>query len=432
MVGTKGNEKQNPYDKKIVVIGTGYVGLPAAILFARAGFTVVGVDIDRNIVEAISGGVLHIGEKELQDIFKEENVRKNLRSQESPCEGDVFLIAVPTPLDKRKKIADLSFVIDAVKSILPYLRKGNLVILESTVPPLTCREIIKPMIEEGTGLCVSREVFVAHCPERILPGSIFYEIVHNDRVIGGMDTKASQMAEALYSSFVNGRLFLTDDVTAEFCKLVENTFRDVNIALANEIEQVSETLGVDAQEVISLANHHPRVKVLKPGIGVGGHCIPLDPWFIKQVDPENTSLIFTARRINDARPGRIAGKIRRLLKDVSDPRIVVLGVAYKPNTYDTRESPALEIGAMLQKDGYDVACYDPLVKNYEYTTIADIAKGKDCLAVLVEHDQIKQELEEHLDVIKKQMRTPIIFRPMHVYRAVGESAHLVTEVSEIS
>ena len=429
---TEEDKKLNPRDKKIVVVGTGYVGLPAAILFARAGYKVVGVDIDKNIVEAINGKILHFGEKELEKIFQEETVQKNLKSQETPCEGDVFLIAVPTPLDKRKKIADLSFVVAALKSILPFLRKGNLIILESTVPPLTCREIIKPIIEEGTGLRVNKEVYVAHCPERILPGDIFHEIVHNDRVIGGMDKKSSQIAEELYSSFVKGHLFITDDVTAELCKLVENAFRDVNIALANEIEQVSETLGVNAQEVIMLANNHPRVKLLNPGIGVGGHCIPLDPWFIKEVDPENASLIFAARRVNDARPKRIAEKIRRLLKDLSDPKIVVLGIAYKPNTYDTRESPALEIIDNLKADGYDVVCYDPHVKNYEYTTIADIAKGKDCLAVLVEHNLIKKELEENLARVKKQMRTPIIFRPTHVSRRVGEPEPIVAEVTEIS
>jgi UDP-N-acetyl-D-mannosaminuronic acid dehydrogenase len=244
-----------------------------------------------------------------------------------------------------------------------------------------------------------------------------------------MDEKASQIAKELYSSFVKGHLFITDDVTAELCKLVENTFRDVNIALANEIEQVSETLGVDAQEVIKLANNHPRVNLLNPGIGVGGHCIPLDPWFIKEIDPENTSLIFAARRVNDERPKRIAGKIRRLLKDISNPKIVVLGIAYKPNTYDTRESPALEIIEILRTDGYDVTCYDPLVKNYEYTTIADVVKGKDCLAVLVEHDPIKEELEENLDRIKKQMRTPIIFRTTHESPGCNESVSIFAEIS---
>jgi UDP-N-acetyl-D-mannosaminuronic acid dehydrogenase len=432
MLVTEKDKKLSLKYKKIVVIGTGYVGLPAAILFARSGYKVVGVDINKNIVDAINDGILHIGEKELEKIFKEEIVQKNLKSQETPCQGDVFIIAVPTPLDKRKKIADLSFVITALKSILPHLKKGNLVILESTVPPLTCREIIKPIIENGTGLLVNSQVYVAHCPERILPGNIFHEIVYNDRVIGGMNEKASQIAKELYSSFIKGHLFTTDDVTAELCKLAENTFRDVNIALANEIEQVSETLGVDAQEVIYLANNHPRVKLLQPGIGVGGHCIPLDPWFIKEIDPENTSLIFAARRINDARPKRIAGKIRRLLKDVSDPKIVVLGIAYKPNTYDTRESPALEIIEILQTDGYDVMCYDPLVKNYEYTSIVDVVKGKDCLVILAEHDQIKEELEKNLYQIKKQMRTPIIFRPTHAPRIVGESENIVAEEAEIS
>jgi len=398
-------------NKKIVVIGTGYVGLPAAILLARAGYKVVGVDVDNNVVEAINNGALHIGEKELERIFKEEKVRENLISQETPCKGDVFLIAVPTPLDKRKKIADLSYVTNALKSIAPYLKKGNLIVIESTIPPLTCRELVKPLLEEETDLKVNDDVYVAHCPERILPGNVFQEIVSNDRVIGGMNEKAAELAKNLYSSFVTGELYITDDVTAEFCKLVENTYRDVNIALANEIDQVSETLGIDSQEVIGLANKHPRVNLLRPGIGVGGHCIPIDPWFIKQVDPENTSLIFTARAINQSRPQKIAVKIRRMLKDIKDPEIVALGLTYKPNTYDTRESPALEIIENLRAEGYHIEAYDPFVEGHEYTDLAEVVEGKDCLVVLVEHDKIREELKSNLEKIKSNMTNPIIFRP---------------------
>jgi len=411
MLITKEDEQLHLGNKKIVVVGTGYVGLPAAILLARAGYKVVGVDINKNVVQAINSGVLHIGEKELERIFKEEKVRQNLISQETPCEGDVFVIAVPTPLDKRKKIADLSYVIDALKSLVPFLRKGNLVIIESTVPPLTCRELVKPLLEDETGLKVNDDVYVAHCPERILPGNVFQEIVGNDRVIGGMNEKAAELAKNFYSSFVTGELYITDDVTAEFCKLVENTYRDVNIALANEIDQVSETLGVNSQEVIDLANKHPRVNLLRPGIGVGGHCIPIDPWFIKQVDPENTSLIFTARAINQSRPQKISAKIRRMLKDIKDPKIVALGLTYKPNTYDTRESPAMEIIENLRAEGYHVDAYDPFVEGYEYKDIVEVAKGKDCLIVLVEHDEIKKDLENNLEEIKSKMKNSMIFRP---------------------
>ena len=254
------------------------------------------------------------------------------------------------------------------------------------------------------------DMYVAHCPERILPGNVFQEIVSNDRVIGGMNEKAAELAKNLYSSFVTGELYITDDVTAEFCKLVENTYRDVNIALANEIDQVSETLGVNSQEVIDLANKHPRVNLLKPGIGVGGHCIPLDPWFIKQVDPENTSLIFTARAINQSRPQKISAKIRRMLKDIKDPKIVALGLTYKPNTYDTRESPAMEIIEGLRAEGYHIEAYDPFVEDYGYADLVEVVKGKDCLVVLVEHDEIRRDLENNLEEIKSKMKNPIIFR----------------------
>lgn len=395
--------------KKIIVIGTGYVGLPAAILLANAGYQVVGVDIDENIVKAINNGEMHIDEKELQKLMQKESVRKNLKGQSMPCSGDVFLISVPTPLDKRKKIADLSYVKEAVESIVPHLRKGNLVIIESTVPPLTCREVIIPMVEKN-GLKVGKDILLAHCPERILPGDVFHEIIHNDRVIGGVNEASARAAEEIYRSFVKGKLYLTDDVTAELCKLMENTYRDVNIALANEFAAVCETLGVDVKEAIRLANKHPRVNILNPGIGVGGHCIPIDPWFIKQVDPDNASLIFTARKINDSIPNKIAAKIRRKLKDMVKPKIVALGATYKPDVYDLRESPALQVVELLRQDGYDVSIYDPLTKEYPCSSIMDVAKGADCLVVLVEHRQFRKELKEKESEIKKLMRNPIIIR----------------------
>ena len=336
-------------------------------------------------------------------------MRKNLRAQKTPCEADVFIISVPTPLDEKKRIADLSQVIEGVESILPYLRRGNLVIIESTVPPLTCREIIAPLIEK-TGLKVGEDVFLCHCPERILPGDVFKEIVHNDRVIGGLDDRASQMAREIYASFVKGNLYLTDDVTAELVKLMENTYRDVNIALANEFAAVAEGLGVDIMQAIELANKHPRVDILKPGIGTGGHCIPVDPWFIKQVDPVNSRLIHTARLINDEVPYKIAAKIRQALRDIKNPRIVALGVTYKPDTYDMRNSPALKIIDLLRADGYQVEAYDPLAEGYQYSSIKDIAKGADCLVVLVEHQIIKEELAQKEAEIKKVMRHPLILR----------------------
>lgn len=395
--------------KKIVVVGTGYVGLPLAIMLARAGYEVIGVDIEENVVDAINTGVLHIAEEEVKRIFQEPSVRKNLRAQKKPCPADVFIISVPTPLDERKRVADLSQVIKAVESIVPHLKAGNLIIVESTVPPLTCRDIIKPLIEK-TGLKVNKDIFLCHCPERILPGAVFEEIVNNDRIIGGMNTRAAKMSQEIYVSFVKGNLYLTDDITAEMVKLMENTYRDVNVALANEFAAVAEGLGINVLEAIRLANKHPRVKILEPGIGTGGHCIPVDPWFIKEVDPINSRLIHTARLINDEVPVNIASKIRHALKDIKNPKIIVLGMTYKADTYDVRNSPAQRIVDMLKADGYQVKAYDPMVDGCQYSSIKEIAKGADALVVLVEHKAIKQELAKKEDEIKEAMRHSMVLR----------------------
>lgn len=395
--------------KKIVVIGTGYVGLPAALFLARAGQIVIGVDINKNIVRAINDGVLHIKETELQKIMDEPQVRQNLKAQPIPCEADVFLIAVPTPIDNKKKVAELKYVREATESTVPFLRAGNLVILESTVPPLTCRNVITPIIEKS-GLVVGKNLFLAHCPERILPGDVFYEIVHNDRIIGAVDRTARDMAQEIYKLFVKGNLYQTDDITAEMCKLMENTYRDVNIALANEFAAVIEGLGIDPMKAIALANKHPRVNILKPGIGVGGHCIPLDPWFIKEVDPENSRLIFTSRLINDEMPYRIAGKIRHALRDIPNPHIVAIGASYKANTDDIRGSPALKIVNLLKQDGYRVDHFDPLVSSMTYSSITEICQGKDCLIILVEHSIVLDDLKKHYKEICSSLRNPIILR----------------------
>ena len=395
--------------KKIVVIGTGYVGLPLAIMLARSGYEVIGVDVEEGVVDSINKGVLHLAEEEARQIFQEAKVRRNLHAQKTPCEADVFIISVPTPLDEKKRIADLTQVMAGMESILPHLHRGNLVIIESTIPPLTCRKTIAPLIEK-TGLKVGEDIFLCHCPERILPGDVFKEIVHNDRVIGGLDDRASQMAKEIYASFVQGNLYLTDEVTAELVKLMENTYRDVNIALANELAAVAGGLGVEIMQAIELANKHPRVDILVPGIGTGGHCIPVDPWFIKQVDPVNSRLIHTARLINDEVPHKIAAKIRHALRDIKNPRIVALGITYKPDTYDVRNSPALKIIELLRADGYQVEAYDPLAEGYQYSSARDIAKDADCLVVLVEHRIIKEELTQNESEIKSVMRHPIILR----------------------
>jgi UDP-N-acetyl-D-mannosaminuronic acid dehydrogenase len=307
-------------------------------------------------------------------------------------------------VDDLKKVCDMRPVELALESICPHLRKGNLVILESTVPPMTCRKFIKPLIERRTNLKVPGDVLLAHCPERILPGDIFREIVENARLIGGMDDASTEAAVEVYATFVRGALYRTDDLTAELSKLMENTYRDVNVALANELAQICESLGVDGRKVIGFANLHPRVRILDPGIGVGGHCIPVDPWFLKEVAPYDSRLITMARLINDEMPHRIAGKIRRAVADVPEPRIVALGASYKRNCEDQRESPAIEIVRLLKQEGYRVAHHDPLISGMGYGSLQETAAGADLMAVLVSHDAITRELSNHRPAIEKAMR----------------------------
>jgi UDP-N-acetyl-D-mannosaminuronic acid dehydrogenase len=399
-----------PKRKKIVVVGTGYVGLPAALMWAKHGQEVVGVDINENVVRAINERTLLLNEGELQALLDDPDVRSNLRATTEVCAGDVFVIAVPTPVDPLKKVCDMGAVQSAVESICPHLRPGNLIILESTVPPMTCRKFVIPLVEKLTPYKVPRDILLTHCPERILPGDIFKEIVHNERLIGGVDEPSAKAAAEVYATFVKGELHITDDVTAELSKLMENTYRDVNIALANEFAQICELLGVDPHKAISFANRHPRVKILNPGIGVGGHCIPVDPWFLKEVAPYNSRLITMARLINDEMPHRVAAKIRKEVAFIPDPKIIALGATYKRNCEDMRESPAMEIVKLLKEDGYTVEHYDPLIPKMCYQSIAAISSGSDLIAVLVPHDRIKSDLERQQAEIRSVMRTPnIIF-----------------------
>ncbi len=394
--------------RKIVVIGLGYVGLPLAILLARE-HKVIGVDVNRKRVSALDEGRLFIQEEDLQELFRTPQVRNNFRAQATPDAADIFVIAVPTPL-AGGRVADLSYVKSAAEAICPYLERGNLVILESTVPPLTSRSVLKPIIENSTRWKVPQDVLLAYCPERVLSGNMVYELIHTDRVCGGIDGASAKAASELYKTFVKAEIFITEDVTAELCKLAENAYRDVNVAFANELALVAEGLGVDAKRLIALANRHPRVTVHSPGIGVGGHCLPIDPWFIYQTNPDRSQLINAARRINDSIPGVIAGKIKGAVEDVSDPKIVVVGLTYKPNVADTRESPAMAICEILRDQGYRIDSYDPLVEGKGYKSLAEISGGADCLALLVEHDEVMRELEATKAIVLRAMRTQRVLR----------------------
>jgi UDP-N-acetyl-D-mannosaminuronic acid dehydrogenase len=380
--------------KRVIVIGTGYVGLPAALMWAKSGLDVVGVDIDENLVRAINDRTLLLKEDELRTLLADSTVRDHLRATTAPCEGDYFVIAVPTPVDALKKVCDMGAVQSALESIVPHIKPGNVVIVESTVPPLTCQKVVKPLLEKLTGLRVPEDIKLAHCPERILPGDIFREIVENDRLIGGMDAASTHAAAELYGTFVKGKLHLTDDVTAELSKLMENTYRDVNIALANEFAQICELVGADPKTVIGFANKHPRVNILSPGIGVGGHCIPVDPWFLKEIAPYNSRLISMARIVNDEMPLKVAEKIRKLTADFKDPIVLLLGATYKKNCEDARESPAGHIADLLRADGYKVRQYDPHIPELCNTRLAEAVTGADLIAVLVPHDDMMRELQD--------------------------------------
>ncbi|QGX94815.1 nucleotide sugar dehydrogenase [Haloplanus rallus] len=386
-----------PIDE-VVVIGTGFVGLPLALVLAERGTQVYGVDIDENIVDAINNASLNFSSGEFQTRLQNETVQANLEASTEPTTGDAFVISVPTPLQEPSKSPDLSYVEAAIESILPYLDGGELINIESTIPPLTCEQHVVPMLEDA-GFAPGEDIQLAHSPERILPGNVFEEIVTNDRVIGGINSKSAQRAAKIYEPFLEGEIYITNLVSAELCKLMENTFRDVNVALANEFALIGEDMGVDMDHVISLANKHPRVEILYPGIGVGGHCLPVDPWFLNEVDPEHTNLITTARRINDKMPSVTAKKIRRAIAGYDTPKIIVLGAAYKPNTYDQRNSPAQEVVDSLLLDGYDVQHYDRHVDGMTYESLQSLLEKihPDVVVQLVPHDETTHEINELQD-----------------------------------
>ena len=343
----------------ICLLGLGYIGLPTGSMFALAGKNVIGVDPSPRVQTALSSGLASIDEPELQTLVTAAINSGRLRVQTKPEAADAFIIAVPTPLDPSTHRADLSFVERAARDIVPFLRRGNLVVLESTVPPGTTRDVLAPILAES-GLVPGQDIFVAHCPERVLPGRILVELEQNDRLTGGLTPACAERAADLYQAFVKGAIMRTDATTAEMVKVMENTFRDVNVALANEFALIAERIGVDVWDAIRLANHHPRVNVLRPGPGVGGHCIAVDPWFLVGSAPESTRLIQAARVVNDAMPEHVVARLATL---VAPPAAVaLLGVTYKAEVDDVRESPALRVAELAVEHGYAVRLCDPHVK----------------------------------------------------------------------
>jgi len=318
-------------------------------------------------------------------------VRKNFTATTAIEPADAFIIAVPTPLEESLKIADLQFVRHAAEMIAPHLKRGNLVILESTVPPCTSENVVLPILEKHG--VKKDELLYVHCPERAIPGNTLFEMINNDRIIGGINHDSSRVAKELYASFVKGNLLITDTKTAEFVKLMENTSRDVNIALANEFAKIASDMHINVWEAIDLANRHPRVKILQPGPGVGGHCIAIDPWFLTETSI-NAQMISLARTINDSMPNYILNMLRNILRGVSDPVITLFGVAYKKNVDDWRATPALRLLRLIQNEGWDVRLYDPHVHNFPYNlqNLDESVTGTDCIVIMTDHD-IFQEIE---------------------------------------
>ena len=393
-------EKVKDRNLKITILGMGYIGLPTAIAFARAGFVVNGFDVNLEVINSLKKGHIHIVEPDLQEAFLEVFNEKKLIPINELKKSDVFIIAVPTPFkkDHQEKIADLSYVESAAKMVSKVLEKGNLVILESTVPPMTTK-MMTDILEKETG--ISRENFMtAHCPERVLPGRILFELENNDRIIGVEKKEAGEYTKEIYKTMVKkGTCYVTDDITAEMCKLVENTFRDINIAFANELSVICDKLNIDVFKLIELANKHPRVNILTPGSGVGGHCLAVDPWFIVEKFPKEANVIREARLINDYKPRFIANKVDNILKGNKNLKIGILGLAYKPDIDDLRESPAIEIAEILRNKGYNVIACEPNVhkkevNKFELYTFSEIIDKSDYLVLTQGHKEFKENINK--------------------------------------
>ncbi len=378
-------------NKTICVVGLGYIGLPTASILGTKGYRVVGVDASPKVVDTINRGEIHFFEPDLDILVRSAVNAGNLVAVSEPQTADIFIIAVPTPLDDGDKTPDISYVEAATRSIAPYVKAGDLVLIESTIPVGTTTGAVLPILQRESANGAA-DVRLAHCPERVLPGRILIELIDNDRIVGGIDEKSAVAAAEFYESFVHGKVYRTDAATAEMAKLAENTFRDVNIALANELSVVCDPHGIDPWEMIKLANRHPRVNILQPGPGVGGHCIAVDPWFIAAGEP-NARLIRTAREVNDGKPDWVIGKVREAVAGMSSPVIGCLGLAFKADVDDLRGSPAVIIARRLQDEGIgDLLVCEPNISShadFALTALEDVLARADVIVLLVDHKEFR-------------------------------------------
>ncbi|QUW21253.1 nucleotide sugar dehydrogenase [Sporosarcina sp. Marseille-Q4063] len=393
--------------KKLCVIGLGYIGLPTAAVFANNGWSVHGVDLNPTAVNSINNGEIHIEEVGLEELVSNAVKNGYLRASHKAELADCYIIAVPTPVNSNNT-ANLDYVKDACRSILPVIKKGDVVIVESTIPPRTIDDVVAPIFE-GAGWNVYEDIYLAHCPERVLPGRIVIEVVENDRIVGGINEASAEAAAKVYDTFVTGAILKTSALSAEMSKLMENTYRDVNIALANELVKISEKLGVDALEVIKLANHHPRVNLHLPGPGVGGHCLAVDPYFIIEKAPSESVLISESRKINNSMPNFVIEQVEKIISN-RNSKVAVLGLTYKGNIDDVRESPAMEIVSKLLDRGFSIGVHDPHIKqnqvDFKLSPFNEAIEDAECLLVLTDHNEFKV-LDEN-EIVKK-MKRPFVF-----------------------
>jgi UDP-N-acetyl-D-mannosaminuronic acid dehydrogenase len=384
--------------KTVCVVGLGYIGLPTAALLASNGHQVVGVDLNTHAVETINQGRIHIVEPDLDAFVRSAVSAGRLKAFTTPQAGDVYMICVPTPFHEGEGIPqpNIDYVLAATRSIAGFIKPGDLVILESTSPVGTTQQMADVLKTEGVDIS---QIHMAYCPERVLPGKIMTELVENDRVVGGLTPAATATVAAFYKTFVRGRVLETDSKTAEMCKLTENSFRDVNIAFANELSLICAKEDINVWDLIQLANRHPRVNILQPGAGVGGHCIAVDPWFIVARDEENSRLIRTAREVNNYKTVWAIDQIKIAVADASartgrKPKVACLGLAFKPDIDDLRESPALHIAEALLAQGYDVIAVEPNIKTHEHLkllSLEDALNTADVFALLVKHREFLDE-----------------------------------------
>jgi len=393
-------------NKTVCVIGLGYIGLPTAALLASNGYDVIGVDLNRYAVDTINKGQIHIVEPDLDAFVRSAVAAGKLKAFTEPQAADIFIICVPTPFHEGEGIPrpNIGYVLAATSSIADFVKPDNLVILESTSPVGTTKKMSEVL--EGAGVDTTK-ISIAYCPERVLPGKIMTELVENDRVVGGLTPEATRLVANFYRTFVRGEVLETESKTAEMCKLTENSFRDVNIAFANELSMICAKEGINVWNLIQLANRHPRVNILQPGAGVGGHCIAVDPWFIVARDPENARLIRSAREVNNFKTAWAINQIKIAAADASarvgrKPKVACLGLAFKPDIDDLRESPAVHIAEALVSQGYDVLNVEPNIEKHDNFTLAkleDALQKADVIAVLVKHRQFAN------DSVRKQLQT---------------------------